>query len=178
MKVRALLIALVLVGAIPTLAHGVQITHEHDPATGTITVRAQFETGESLAEAQVAIFAPNDFINPWATGVADADGAYTFTPDYSIEGNWDVQMRLAGHGGLVHLALTSDMAGIGESDTDVSDAGANDTNASIAQAITKDTTSDTTRTLSAGAVLVALMGVALYFQRRQQNKDETTHAHS
>lgn len=91
-------------------AHGVVITPTIDPATGAVTVRAAFDTGEALDEAQVAVFAPSDLITPWLTGVTDADGVFTFDPDYSIEGTWDIQVRKAGHGGLVNVALDSSMA--------------------------------------------------------------------
>ncbi|MEO1290904.1 MAG: hypothetical protein AAFV93_24470, partial [Chloroflexota bacterium] len=55
------------------------------------------------------IFAPDDLINPWSTGVMDETGTYAFTPDYTIEGFWDVQVRKAGHGGLINIEITEDM---------------------------------------------------------------------
>ncbi len=111
MKHRAVLLLMLFMCLMPSivLAHGVAIDHTIDPASGVITVRAAFDLGEALNEAQVAIFAPSDLINPWLTGVTDADGAFSFTPDYTIEGVWDVQIRKAGHGGLIHLTLDASM---------------------------------------------------------------------
>lgn len=110
-KIATLLLAMtiVMLYAMPTLAHGVRITHVIDETTGEITVTAAFDTGEVLDEAQVIIFAPDDLINPWQVGAADETGSYTFLPDYDIEGFWDIQFRQAGHGGLINVEITADM---------------------------------------------------------------------
>lgn len=100
---------IVMMNTVPILAHGVRINHTIDATTGAITITAAFDTGEVLDEAAVVIFAPNDLINPWGTGVMDGIGSYTFTPDYTIEGYWDIQIRKAGHGGLINIAITADM---------------------------------------------------------------------
>ncbi len=100
---------LVMMSTMQILAHGVRIDHTIDATSGAITVMAAFDTGEVLNEAAVVIFAPNDLINPWSTGVMDENGSYIFTPDYSIEGFWDIQVRKAGHGGLINIEITADM---------------------------------------------------------------------
>lgn len=113
MKQLAKLFAVVLivfVNAVPILAHGVRITHILNETTGEITVTAAFDTGEVLDNAAVVIFAPNDLINPWSTGTMDENGTYTFLPDYTIAGFWDIQVRKAGHGGLINVEITEDMA--------------------------------------------------------------------
>lgn len=102
-------VSIVMLYAMPVLAHGVRISHTIDNVTGEITVTAEFDTGEALGDGQVIIFAPNDLINPWQVGVADENGSYTFMPDYEIEGFWDIQVRKAGHGGLVNVEITTDM---------------------------------------------------------------------
>lgn len=103
------LAACILALAAVALAHGVSLDSSRDPATGEITVRAAFDTGEVLDGAQVAIFAPSDLVNPWLTGTTDSEGAFTFLPDYTLEGVWDVQVRRAGHGGLLSLQLDAGM---------------------------------------------------------------------
>lgn len=100
---------LALLCALPAAAHGVRINHSIDPTSGAITVTAAFDTGEVLDDAAVVIFAPDDLINPWASDTLDAQGSYTFTPDYSIEGFWDVQVRKAGHGGLINIEISAAM---------------------------------------------------------------------
>lgn len=128
-------LSILLFVTMPIFGHGVRINHTIDETSGEITVVAAFDTGEPLAEAQIIIFAPNDLVNPWLTDTTDEDGAYTFTPDYEIEGFWDVQVRQAGHGGLVNIELTSDMAPSEEA------ALASDTNSSQAVPMTISDTS-------------------------------------
>lgn len=108
--VTGLVIFVLIVGnAVPVFGHGVRVDYTIDPVAGSVTVQAAFDTGEPLAEGQVIIFAPNDLVNPWLVDVLDADGAFTFIPDYDIPGFWDVQVRKAGHGGLIHVEITADM---------------------------------------------------------------------
>lgn len=153
-----LVLSLVLTGAGLTLAHGVDITHTIDPASGAITISASFDTGEALDAAQVAVFAPSDLLNPWLTGTTDASGAFTFTPDYADEGTWDVQVRRAGHGGLMHLALNASMqvAARGVSGTLGDSVSAGFTPAQII--------------LMAASVVWGFIGTALYFMSRQNLK--------
>lgn len=137
---------------IPIFAHGVAFEHEIDPATGAVTIYAAFDTGEVFDEGQVAVFAPSDLANPWMTGTTDSDGVFTFTPDYSIEGTWDIQVRKAGHGGLINLQLTGDMI------------------TGTPTAATTETPTGQTLAMSA-AVVLGFVGVAFYFSNRR--KDQT-----
>lgn len=100
---------IVMLSTMPALAHGVRINHSIDNISGEITIAAAFDTGEVLDEAAVIIFSPDDLINPWSTGVMDANGNYSFLPDYTVEGFWDIQVRKAGHGGLINVEITADM---------------------------------------------------------------------
>jgi len=63
-----------------------------------VTVRAYFDTGEPMAGAQIAIFAPDSPRQPWVMGAMDEDGRFTFVP--SQPGRWMVQARQAGHGAV------------------------------------------------------------------------------
>ena len=91
----------------PALAHGVNIQYSSDIE---ITVVAKYDSGEPMAGAQVAVYAPDDLTTPWLTGVCDNEGRFSFTPDSSIPGTWDVQVRLAGHGGMIHIPVGGDSA--------------------------------------------------------------------
>jgi nickel transport protein len=42
---------------------------------------------------------------PWLTGTCDEEGRFSFTPDPSKPGTWDVQVRHAGHGDMVHIVI-------------------------------------------------------------------------
>jgi len=84
------------------LAHGVTITQE---VKKSIEITATYDTGEPLGEAEVSVFAPDNAKTPWLTGLCDAEGRFLFTPDFSKSGSWAIQVRKAGHGGLVHIEV-------------------------------------------------------------------------
>jgi nickel transport protein len=84
------------------LAHGVNIEYSSDVE---ITVVAKYDTGTPMAGAQVAVYAPDDPTTPWLTSTCDDEGVFSFTPDTSKPGTWDVQVRQAGHGGIVHIPV-------------------------------------------------------------------------
>jgi nickel transport protein len=87
------------------LAHGVNIQYSSDIK---IEIVAKYDTGEPMAGAQVKVYAPDDPTTPWLTGVCDDEGHFSFTPDASKPGTWDVQVRLAGHGGMIHIPVGGD----------------------------------------------------------------------
>jgi nickel transport protein len=93
-------------------AHGVEGEYRFFLEDGVvkIEIQAAFDSGEPMSGAQVAIFAPNDLINPWQTGTCDERGSYVFAPDLSIPGTWDVQVRSAGHGEMIHIEVAGDEA--------------------------------------------------------------------
>ena len=106
---------LVLGWVVPTTAyaHGVNIEYTSDV---DIEVIAKYDSGEPMAGAQVAVYAPDAPSTPWLTGVCDDEGRFSFTPDTSKPGTWDVQVRLAGHGGMIHIPIgegTTPTGGIG-----------------------------------------------------------------
>lgn len=86
-------------------AHGVNIEYSIDM---TVEIVAMYDSGEPMAGAQVAVYAPDDLSNPWLTGVCDDEGRFTFIPDTSKPGIWDIQIRKAGHGDIVHISIGGD----------------------------------------------------------------------
>ncbi len=100
-----LLLALSPTGA--AFAHGAKIEYTISMA---VEIRATYDTGEPLAGGQVTVYAPDDLSTPWLTGVCDEEGRFTFTPDASRPGTWDVQVRQSGHGDIVHIPIGEDMA--------------------------------------------------------------------
>lgn len=125
------------------LAHGVNIQYTTDIE---ITIVAKYDSGEPMAGAQVVVYAPGDSSTPWLTGVCDDEGRFSFTPDATKPGIWDVRVRLAGHGGMVHIP-------VGEG---------NATSGSIGGY------SYLQITLMAACVVWGSLGTALYFRRRRQ----------
>jgi nickel transport protein len=103
-------VLMLLVLPAQALAHGVNIEYSSDVE---ITIVAKYDTGTPMAGAQVTVYAPDDPATPWLTGVCDDEGVFSFTPDTSIPGIWDVQVRLAGHGGIVHIPVGEGAAGSG-----------------------------------------------------------------
>lgn len=83
-------------------AHGAKIEYS---TRMTVEIRAAYDTGEAMAGGQVTVYAPDDPATPWLEGVCDDQGLFTFTPDPTIPGMWDVQVRLAGHGDIVHIPI-------------------------------------------------------------------------
>ena len=100
-------LALALVVPTTVYAHGVNIEYTSDVE---IEIVAKYDAGEPLAGAQVAVYAPDDPSTPWLTGVCDDQGRFSFTPDTSKPGTWDVQVRLAGHGDMIHIPIGEDIA--------------------------------------------------------------------
>jgi nickel transport protein len=96
--VLTLLMALPL----PAYAHGARIEYTVDM---TVEIVAAYDNGEPMAGAQVTVYAPDDPINPWLTDFCDDEGRFSFTPDTTKTGTWDVQVRQAGHGDIVHIPI-------------------------------------------------------------------------
>jgi nickel transport protein len=103
-------VLMLLVLPAQALAHGVNIEYSSDVE---IVIVAKYDTGTPMAGAQVTVYAPDDPTTPWLTGVCDDEGVFSFTPDTSIPGTWDVQVRLAGHGGIIHIPVGEGAAGSG-----------------------------------------------------------------
>jgi nickel transport protein len=70
-----------------------------------VQIQATFDTGEPMAGGQVTVYAPDDPSTPWLTGVCDEEGRFVFAPDPGKPGTWDVQVRQAGHGDMVHIEI-------------------------------------------------------------------------
>ncbi|MGB2799198.1 MAG: carboxypeptidase-like regulatory domain-containing protein [Dehalococcoidia bacterium] len=91
-------------------AHGVDIEYTTSTA---IDIVATYDTGEPMSGAQVVVYAPDDPSTPWLTGTCDDEGRFTFNPDTSKPGTWAVQVRLAGHGDIVHIPVGQDAVASG-----------------------------------------------------------------
>ena len=146
MRNLLVLIALFLLCAVPTSvlqAHGADSSVEIDGST--ITVIALFDTGETMSEAQIVVYTPDDPQNGWLAGVADANGVYSFDLDNTLEGRWAVSIRTAGHGEILYLDVAADGSVSAEIDS-----------------------GGTTRIILAVVVVLLLAAVAAYFSRGQK----------
>jgi nickel transport protein len=135
-------LALCLVLPMQVYAHGARI--EYTSST-EIEIVAKYDTGEPMGGAQVMVYAPDDPSTPWLTGVCDDEGRFTFVPDSTKPGTWDVQVRQAGHGDMVHIPVGEGAVVAGSSG-----------GYSVLQIV-----------LMAVCVVWGIAGTALYFSRRR-----------
>lgn len=123
-------------------AHGTKI--EYTIAT-TIEIVAKYDSGELMAGAQVTVYSPDNPSIPWLTGTCNEEGRFSFKPDLSIPGTWDIQVRQAGHGDMIHIDI-EEGAVTGGSSSDYS----------TGQII-----------IMAACVIFGIAGISLYFMRRK-----------
>jgi nickel transport protein len=86
-------------------SHGANLDYHLAPS---VEIQAHYDSGEPMVKAQVAVFAPADSANPWQTGITDDQGGFRFQPDPTQPGNWEVQVRQAGHGDVVVIPLKAE----------------------------------------------------------------------
>ena len=55
--------------------------------------QSQFSSGEPFAGATVTIYAPNNPDEPWMTTTTDSEGRFSWLPDESIPGDWEVAIE-------------------------------------------------------------------------------------
>ena len=135
------LLMLSLALPVKAYAHGVHIEYS---ANTTVEIAARYDSGKPMAGAQVTVYAPDDPSTPWLTGVCDQEGRFSFTPDSSLPGIWDVQVRLAGHGDIIHIPIDEGATG--------QDAGG---------------FSSLQIAVMAASIIWGCVGTALYFSRRR-----------
>ncbi|MGF1540579.1 MAG: carboxypeptidase regulatory-like domain-containing protein [Pleurocapsa sp.] len=133
------------------LAHGVKIQYLQSSA---ITVRATYDDGTPMKEAQVVVYAPNDLANPWLKGITDERGYFSFVPDADISGNWDVKVRQSGHGDIVSIPLTE------------GNLGTDNTQEMTVSGTTNDY-SPLQKMVMAAAGVWGFIGTALFFSRKK-----------
>jgi nickel transport protein len=165
------------------IAHGVVLEYN---TTQAYAVTATYDTGRPMVEAQVAVFSPENPSEPWMVGTTDAEGRFLFTPP--SPGNWEVQVRQAGHGDLVVIAVEGEAiaaAPTAESEspsleaTDAMDAPGVDAETAMGSPATTSTLGEPSnngsssppitglqRGLMAGSVVWGFVGTALFFSQR------------
>ncbi|MEO1132330.1 MAG: carboxypeptidase regulatory-like domain-containing protein [Cyanobacteria bacterium J06639_1] len=153
LSVTCLAIALVPSRAI---AHGSSVQYR---TTQAIAIRAAFDSGEPMAEAQVTVFAPDNPTEPWLQGQTTANGEFSFIPDPARAGAWDVQVRQAGHGAIVTIPEEA-IAAFSSSDGDPS---------AIAATLSSSSPSLSPAqiALTAAAGVWGCIGTACFFARKE-----------
>lgn len=147
------------------LAHGSKITYQQIEA---LEIVAKYDNGKPMAKAQVIIYAPNDLTKPWLNGVTDDQGKFMFTPDYSLVGNWNVKVRLAGHGKIINIPISSSSV---SSDLSSKTLNQKDTETALIQSQVASERNDGQLTLLQKLMMAAtgvwgFIGTALFFSRK------------
>jgi nickel transport protein len=133
-------------------AHGVTVEHTVMQTT-TVSLVARYDSGEPMAGAQVTIYAPDAPLTPWQTGICDAAGRYQFTPDPTLAGTWEIQVRQAGHGTTIYVE-TGDMT-------------SSETRATLLPGSSGQPYTPLQLLLMGGAVVWGCIGTGLFFARRR-----------
>jgi nickel transport protein len=150
-------------------AHGVAIEYQ---TTQAYEINAAYDTGEPMANAQVAVFSPNDPAKPWLTGTTDAEGRFVFSP--SAPGNWEVQVRQAGHGDILVIPVEDGATSTATAPT-TTDTGNNVGNDSVATGPI-DSYTPLQKGLMMGAVIWGCVGTALFFARGKKRQESDAHS--
>ncbi|MFK8186080.1 MAG: hypothetical protein AB8B99_22110 [Phormidesmis sp.] len=114
-----LLLAAAGIAAIPTkaFAHQVQTNYilkntpfatEAQGSDQTLELQTTFSNGQPLKGAKVKVYAPDQSLRPYKTGVTDGQGRYSFNPDESVTGEWEVQIQRQGHGDILYVPVTEE----------------------------------------------------------------------
>ncbi|MEL6136813.1 MAG: carboxypeptidase regulatory-like domain-containing protein [Cyanobacteria bacterium J06628_6] len=130
--------------AAPAQGHGAISAVEK---TISVRVTSQYDTGEPIAQGQVAVYSPNNLESPWMTGTTDEAGVFEFTPA-DIAGDWEVVIRKAGHGQSITVPMTAADINPGR-------------NSGLLGG-----TSAIQKLLTAAAIVWGFVGTALFFARR------------
>ena len=110
-------LAAVGIAAIPTkaFAHQVQTNYilQNTPFAEqgndqTLELQTTFSNGRPLKGAKVKVYSPEQSLRPVETGVTDGQGRYSFNPDESVTGEWEVQIQREGHGDILYVPVTED----------------------------------------------------------------------
>lgn len=149
-------------------AHGVAIEYQ---ATQAYEVKAAYDTGEPMANAQVAVFSSDDPATPWLTGTTDAEGQFVFSP--SAPGNWEVQVRQAGHGDVLVIPVED---GASTTTAPATNAAENDAENSSVATRAIDNYTPLQKGLMMGAVIWGCVGTALFFARGKKRQESDAHS--
>ncbi len=88
-----------------TLLNYSETTVPRNAQITSVTILVDYSTGKPMAKGRIEIYAPGRFEVPWQTGILNAQGKYTFRPDWSQRGTWTVKVSDRGHTHFIDLLL-------------------------------------------------------------------------
>ncbi len=143
--------------AIPTKAwaHAVETNYALDAALqNQLQVQSTFSTGEPFAGATVRVYAPGQPDQPWFEGTMDEQGQFSFAPDATITGDWEVEIGEDGHADYLRVPVTE----MGVDVNQISQVGSKDIHyAALPWQIT----------VGGSFAIAAVAGLGLRYQRRR-----------
>lgn len=74
--------------------------------SASLELRSTFGNGQPLKGASVTVYSPEQPNRVWEKGLTDSEGRYTFKPDESITGEWEVNIKRDGHQDIIHVPVT------------------------------------------------------------------------
>ncbi|MEM7064580.1 MAG: carboxypeptidase-like regulatory domain-containing protein [Cyanobacteria bacterium P01_B01_bin.77] len=90
-------------------AHMVETNYALDRLTEAeqvLTTQSTFSNGTPLKGAKVSVYSPNNPVTPWTQGTTDSEGRFSFSPDQSLAGDWEVTIRQQGHGDILTVPVS------------------------------------------------------------------------
>lgn len=146
------------------IAHGTKI--EYRPVS-SYQIKASYDSGEPMKNAQVIIFAPDSAETPWKTSRTDAEGNFNLIPDSQKPGVWLVEVRQAGHGDILRLTVEPHNTATTNAITSPSELHHQNEELSTLQSTASPTPLQLV--LMGASGLWGFVGTALFFSRRGQN---------
>jgi len=107
--------AALLLLTVPLFGHGARAIWELQG--DSVHISASYDDGQPLSRAQITVFSGAAPSVPYMVGMTDENGEFSFLPDREESLDWDVQVRSAGHGDMVHLSLTEEPEAASEQGT-------------------------------------------------------------
>lgn len=103
---KTLLLLPVLLGILATpaktLAHAMETNFQF---LDKLEFQSVYSSGEPAKKAKVIVYAPNNPDEPWMVGETDEQGKFSFLPDKSIPGDWEVEFEQEGHGDILTVPV-------------------------------------------------------------------------
>lgn len=90
-------------------AHMVETNYALDRLTNAeqvLNMQSTFSNGTPLKGAKVNVYSPNNPVTPWAQGTTDSEGRFSFSPDQSLAGDWEVNIQQQGHGDILTVPVS------------------------------------------------------------------------
>ncbi|MEL6604130.1 MAG: carboxypeptidase regulatory-like domain-containing protein [Cyanobacteria bacterium J06614_10] len=97
--------------AVPTaaMAHQVQTNYILNSQEGnSLELQTTFSNGQPLKGAKVTVYSPEQPFRAQVVGKTDSEGRFTFTPEQAVTGDWEVNIKQAGHQDILTVPVNEE----------------------------------------------------------------------